>query len=510
MKIVPQAASQRAAFDARFELRWSLPATTFTCEAFLATLNALVNYPERTSSTILRAEIIDDQLAARPCSPCVSLEHMRTDWELQKTVLRQLLPRNPKIDQPMHQYCFFFSPLSDSSDEALVCYEPVEKTAIPFYHPQVAAIAFHYASGSVSISFLPLPGNDYHDNLIQQDSSSTWNHSNRVDRTLLHLLSVIAKHSEGYMNNYQKRVHHDQIIGKAEWQDLYVALKSKYATEYVDKWVEDTDPRKHVFEDLGIASFVINLWHSGNVDKSGDRPTFVDVGCGNGLLVNVLCREGWKGYGFDARHRKSWSIYDVNVQANLKEMILFPRSLCSDLSTDQNVMVESGSVPLHFGSFDSDSFLIGNHADELTPYIPLLAALSSRNKLLPDEKSEWITTAGFMIIPCCMHTFSGAKHNSLSAVGGRYSSYISWLVKICGAVGWVVEKEALRIPSTRNWALVGRRRRLVENQESDHVPSADPSQHLLRICQQIVQKNGGMGTFLARALGLAGGKPPSH
>lgn len=36
---------------------------------------------------------------------------------------------------------------------------------------------------------------------------------------------------------------------------------------------------------------------------------FVDLGCGNGLLVHILTEEGHKGRGIDIRPRKIWDLY---------------------------------------------------------------------------------------------------------------------------------------------------------------------------------------------------------
>lgn len=45
-------------------------------------------------------------------------------------------------------------------------------------------------------------------------------------------------------------------------------------------------------------------------------PSFVDLGCGNGLLVYILNQEGYPGMGIDVRKRKIWDVYpkDVNLQ----------------------------------------------------------------------------------------------------------------------------------------------------------------------------------------------------
>jgi tRNASer (uridine44-2'-O)-methyltransferase len=142
--------------------------------------------------------------------------------------------------------------------------------------------------------------------------------------------------------------------------------------------------------------------------------------------------------------------------------------------------------------FKKHTFLIGNHADELTPWIPILATL------LPDS-------AGYISIPCCAwafderwtraykpyplpHALSTAvaeQHDNNRAevdhqsdneskdgqamfveglhMGGQststsYAQYRIWLASLASYLGWQVEVENLRIPSTRNWTIVGRKR----------------------------------------------------
>lgn len=507
MSVIPESISTLAAFDFQFRARWTISSSAFSRDAFLHTLDSLVLFPERTSTSILRADIVEEpkELLDDAVTNLISL----SDWNLQRCIARRLLPRNPRIDQAMLQDCYFFSSIAYRPPEALVIFEPRDKEHIPYYHPQLSAVAFHYTPQSTTISYLPLTGDlDIgNESLVIEPTQQ----ANRLNRTLLHLLKVIAKHSVGYMNHYQKRVQHDLVVPKVQWQDSYVRLKTRFASEYMDKWVEDTDPKKHVFEDLGIASFLINLWTLSEMSGalSHGTTTFVDVGCGNGLLVDILRREGWTGYGFDARQRKSWSIYGQETYRALKEMILYPVMLNNNVASTSGVTgINSTEIDLHLGRFEASQFLIGNHADELTPYIPLLAALASRTASAIGDDNV-INVAGFMIIPCCTHTFSGEKHNALSVAGGRYASYISWLIEISEAVGWVVEREALRIPSTRNWALIGRKRRLIEC-ETPQNDFRDPEERLLDICRQIINKNGGMRDFLSHARSLNVRKPRSH
>ncbi|CRK47407.1 hypothetical protein BN1723_020277, partial [Verticillium longisporum] len=112
---------------------------------------------------------------------------------------------------------------------------------------------------------------------------------------------------QGQAAGYVKKVHHDVVIPQARFQDRYSALKLKHAARLVSTWAEVTDPLKHVFEDLGIAAFLIELW--ADMYRDQPFPGFVDIGCGNGLLVHILLLEGYAGWGFDARERKSWATY---------------------------------------------------------------------------------------------------------------------------------------------------------------------------------------------------------
>jgi len=50
------------------------------------------------------------------------------------------------------------------------------------------------------------------------------------------------------------------------------------------------------------------------------------------------------------------------------------------------------------------------------------------------------------------------KHGEPSGVLGLYASYVLWLARLSRRCGYVIESEALRIPSTKNRALIGRKR----------------------------------------------------
>lgn len=76
-------------------------------------------------------------------------------------------------------------------------------------------------------------------------------------------------------------------------------------------WPETTDPLKFVYEDIAIAAYLLMFW--------GNKPQkFVDLGCGNGLLVHILNSEGHHGIGYDLKSRKIWKMYPCAKQLVVK------------------------------------------------------------------------------------------------------------------------------------------------------------------------------------------------
>ncbi|RMD43082.1 hypothetical protein DV735_g2049, partial [Chaetothyriales sp. CBS 134920] len=257
----------------------------------------------------------------------------------------------------------------------------------------------------------------------------------------------------------------DTILPRHVVQNTYSRLKSKYATDLISRWVEKTEPSKHVFEDLLIAAFLIELWKSmygggGSCDTlstgvhaaaAATRFTgFVDVACGNGILVYVLIREGYQGFGLDARRRKTWDI--LGIDAHLREQVIVPKPFLDVLQQEEE---------------DAGTFIISNHADELTAWTPILAALSSPLSPLP-----------FVAIPCSAAVSPPPSSSSQSQSGdlralradkakaaahvddkSTYACLTRKVVDIATTCGnRPVEMTLLRIPSTRNIGVVGNHR----------------------------------------------------
>ncbi|EPQ66526.1 Bgt-3123 [Blumeria graminis f. sp. tritici] len=447
---------------------------SFAPEIFKAVMLNLIRHPNINSNHLFRADISFDEpydpssVAAASAGRVGGLIEFQ-GFKTTRVIRRVLIPRNMLVDKALEQTCLFSEQIGPQNTRSVVTYLPHITSAAeaPFYHPAVFGIAFVHDSGSAGS----------HGNIsISYAFFDAQPRIEKLERTALHLLAVLHKHGHGTAAGYVKRVQHDVLLSQPIVQNTYARLKAKYAKILIQNWAESTDPAKHVFEDLGIAAFLIELWKE--IYARDAFPGFVDIGCGNGLLVHILSNEGYSGWGFDARRRKSWDTYDEKNAGRLREMVLIPSilrpttlacitsspdsretlvnndahgNLASSLQTPDagsSAPVMESPVTTHDGLFPSSPFIISNHADELTPWTALLATASRCH---------------FMMIPCCSHNLTGARFRapqlkSARAPQSAYSTLVTWLSHIATDCGWQVEKEMLRIPSTRNTALIGRRR----------------------------------------------------
>ncbi|KAF9650482.1 DUF1613-domain-containing protein [Thelephora ganbajun] len=539
--------------DARGDTVWtpliSCPAQ-FPVELFADAGQQLVDHPEYNSTLILRSETLTELLPESGELP-QAIPRLRGTFVL-KSTLRKLLPRRPGRDGSVDQHCTMYAIEGHHGASILILTPlPDQAGSLPYYHPQVFHIAFRY---------LPSPASDPHDGVNAAPSARLQvevvafpnvplDPNSRVYRTCLALLETLHRYGWGAMTSYKKRVNHDRIIPREEYQDLYLLMRERHK-HHVDSWQESTDPLKHVFEDIGIATFLILLWKKMfNVDRTGapigtnDPRTrdgvrnsynardedgsppwfswpgppggFIDLGCGNGLLVHILLSEGYQGFGVDVRARTSWSHYPLSTQRHLHVKALDPTlsltgadpgTIVSDLTiaeTPPSIEPDtdpSGSLQCSQKEKDDQApsplqiprgvFVIGNHADELTPYVPILSIMYGASGYLNipccpwdlDQKFSRANSEQYPLPGCDIDDNDGPGEVSAGTrvgdtmagddrwieslnLGGdgkftsSYSVYRIWLARLTSWCGWETETEVLRIPSTRNWALVGRKRR---------------------------------------------------
>ena len=187
-------------------------------------------------------------------------------------------------------------------------------------------------------------------------------------------------------------------------RNTYARLKLQYAEKLSQNWVEQLESPNQALEQLSLAACLIELWRSmyGAIpateqdQSSRDTlpfPGFVDLACGNGILVYVLLMEGYKGLGFDACRRKSWETFPAEIQECLEERIFIPRPFVDVLD------LQGIGVEIHTGDFPENTFIISDHADELTVWTPIMAALSSPSSPLP-----------FFVVPRCSRSLAGSSY----------------------------------------------------------------------------------------------------
>ncbi|KAL1922507.1 uncharacterized protein VTP21DRAFT_10046 [Calcarisporiella thermophila] len=319
-----------------------------------------------------------------------------------RRIKRRLISKRPTKD-PVVEECI---EISEKAEGVRATFTP--QGELPFYYPKVKAFSFILSEingvTKLCMEIMPLEK----DMVVQV--------SDKMRSALKQLFHTLFRWCVNTSLGYKKRMIHDQLVPKDRFRNKYERLKSKYADRWVRNWPEKTDPRKFVYEDLLIASFIISLW-----ELEGSSGKFVELGCGNGLLTHILCSEGYEGFGIDLAKRKVWDLYE-----------------------NTSLVVETLNPP-HL-RYEGVEWFIGNHADEMIPWIPIVATRSG-----PDCK--------VFVIPCCFFALSGKKHifSAEQIRNGRYESYLAEIERIMQLCGFRPQRENLRIPSTKNVGIVGRR-----------------------------------------------------
>ena len=510
----------------------------FDSEGFFKVLHYLVRNPNINSSLLFRADILYDSDKTENVDVTYGDEDIEKDrpdlpsslpgFRLQRTIVRKFVPRNDALDRPVNQTVLYYTSTdkTQNATSLMLLYPHVSSPdRMPFYHPAVKAIAYIHNHGTsltptnlISIHYLPFPSPTPPQPLLP--------FTDRQLRTARNLLGTLYKHGQGGLRGYQKRVHHDQIIEQKRVQDRFAELKRRHAHRLISSWVEVTDPKKQVFEQIAIAAFLVEVWREmyalpegaeqgkmvdsgvagteGRAEQivaealNGERkppfPGFVDVGCGNGVLVELLLCEGYRGWGIEGHRRRTWQALKPETQAVLVHGIVVPAPLDFIASPETSIATVlreategvpgparstpdlNGDSPTHLSS--SSRFLpiraikswLSKSSDPSSPYPASLATVASspatHNGLFPsllphlnssnsssadregqflisnhaDELTAWtpllasLTKSAFFILPCCSRNLSGERF--------RAPSYANGYVADSGAPGFFAGRNA--------------------------------------------------------------------
>lgn len=215
-----------------------------------------------------------------------------------------------------------------------------------------------------------------------------------------------------------------RLLNCEDYTSLYNSLKLKYGHQMIEIWPERTDPAKFVYEDVAIASYLLMIWKQERQQmETTELQSFVDLGCGNGLLVYILTMEGHRGFGIDLRKRNIWDMYPKEVDLRVETII----------PSDENL-------------YPHTDWIIGNHSDELSPWVPVIAARSSLK-------------CRYFLLPCCAFEFNGRKFQRSNSNVSQYEAFLEYAKEISEACGYATEMDRLKIPSTKRICLIGYDRR---------------------------------------------------
>lgn len=510
----------------------------FSKDNFIQAMENVIKLPNINSTIILRADILmtfdptmdepetNQGLISQSLNPeyktlniddvSMKLNYIPDNYSLVKGYVRRIYPRNPFKDRLINQTCLILQN-KDNENDIIINYTPhinnidaIDEETFPFYIPNVKSINIHYTQDAIKCLYYPINESQMTTDFIDS--------KNRLIRTSKKLLETACKHSIGNKNGYKKQTEHDKIITKEKFQDRYVLLKQKYGKYLYDNWCEVTDPNKHVFEEISIAAFLIELWilKYGDIIYNKEKFEFKDLGCGNGSLVFILISEGIAGQGYDLRERKSWvneKLYSDEVKENLKKQCLVPnlsmsnktKFLIKNFNADpitanskiqydkQDIQKSEWINTMEWSSSEKITFIIGNHSDELTCWIPLLGY-------------------PFMVLPCCSYDFNAKKvrysnkkennylnqhtNSNNGKSNSKYASLVNQVIKVSNQIGWKnIQSQSIRIPSTRNIAVVATEHDKLNQFNEDHVWLQDAS-------MKIIEENGGCDLYVESCLQL--------
>lgn len=112
-------------------------------------------------------------------------------------------------------------------------------------------------------------------------------------------------------------------------------------------------------------------------------------------------------------------------------------------------------TPSNIHEFSDVDWIIGNHSDELTPWIPVISAISSYN-------------SKFFLLPCCAYNFDGSKYRRQDSSKSQYTEYLEYIKNLCDHCGFETHIDRLKIPSTKRICLIGKMRKYKEHEHDKY------------------------------------------
>ncbi len=104
--------------------------------------------------------------------------------------------------------------------------------------------------------------------------------------------------------------------------------------------------------------------------------------------------------------------------------------------------MQTGTVTPEKNNYHPDAeWIIGNHSDELTPWIPIFAARNSYD-------------CNFFLLPCCAYELNGQRYQRKNSSLSVYNDYIQHIKNMVAKLGFEIKVDRLRIPSTKRICLI--------------------------------------------------------
>lgn len=101
-------------------------------------------------------------------------------------------------------------------------------------------------------------------------------------------------------------------------------------------------------------------------------------------------------------------------------------------------------------------WLIGNHSDELSPWIPVFALRNSFN-------------CKYFLLPCCAYEFDGSKYQRKNSSLSQYNEYLNYIETISLECGFETYIDRLKIPSTKRICLIGSNRKYTQEDHYNQI-----------------------------------------